>query len=139
MGEEGVNSRINFAKSNHERSRSGYLRFFLFIMTSFTFIVVLGWSLKVTKPGVFTGEIWGFDRDPIGSYFLSQRRAGTCILGDSSFLVGKRIDEPYVQGLVKNHNHIVSYSKSISNNTNRTNAAILYVGDGGIIEKVGCM
>ncbi len=137
MGEEGVNSRIDCAQNYQRRSRVNYLRITLFILTSFVFLAVLNWSVKVTTPGVFSS--WDIDRDELENYFLSQSKKGTCIIGDSSFLVGKRADEPIVRSLLSNHSHVLSYDGIRTSKNSGEIVTILYADKSGIIKKVGCL
>ncbi len=110
-------------ESSSKRIR--YYAFFFLVFVSFAVTVVCvmasTWNICELYPV----------RDPQIQY--------VCMASDSEFLIGKRLDEPLVQNLIKNHNHVVSLNKLANSNTNGLGATVLYVNKTGIIAEVGCI
>lgn len=137
MGEEGVNNKgannRNSSLTNYGFSLSGIF----FVILSLA-IVTFAQPLLDSDFSNNSEEIWVNCFPPDRNTQLS-RASQSCFATNSSFLIGKSLNDSFVQGLIKNHNHIISYSKPFSNKSNGTNETILYVDESGFIKKVGCM
>lgn len=110
------------------------IRNFMFFCAVITMIGVFGL--------VYADTHW----KPINSCYLvsplppsDNRFNAQCVSADSRFLIGKRLDEPLVQSLIKNHSHHVSFRGSINSSFEASKGKVLFVGKNGKINRVECL